>query len=330
MGPRLLGIAGLVLLGAASALWAGPFSEVPAGHWAYESCARLVSLGVLAPERAGGFSGDPQLTRFEFGIALLEPLGAVDRAVEALGPGADPTARAGATARALGLSWRLPEGEIISAAAALERLAGEFSDVLAEVSFDPSRARLGLRAMCSPAVVREWRGEAISQSRAWPRVPSLRPAGGEEGLRIPLARGTLALTVGEGNRAPEMLDAMARAAAEAPQQGGGLRLGAGEELEPAEPGLRDLRVSRLRTAYEYGLGSALTLSLAYEEIARQGSALGGPLLDAASLASLGIGYRLTPSTSVNLSYSLLEYSNHALDTAPVRDRVAETRVSIEF
>ncbi|MCJ7750588.1 MAG: hypothetical protein MUQ65_05785, partial [Armatimonadetes bacterium] len=74
-------------------------------------------------------------------------------------------------------------------------------------------------------------------------------------------------------------------------------------------------------------GSALTLSLAYEEIARRGQGLAA--LDEASLTSLGIGYQLTPSTSVKLSYSRLEYANYALDTPPLRVRVAETAGSIE-
>jgi hypothetical protein len=45
---------------------------------------------------------------------------------------------------------------------------------------------------------------------------------------------------------------------------------------------------------------------------------------------VGLGSQLTPSTSVKLSYSLLEYVNHVLDAPHVRDRLAETEVSVEF
>jgi long-subunit fatty acid transport protein len=72
----------------------------------------------------------------------------------------------------------------------------------------------------------------------------------------------------------------------------------------------------------------LTLSLAYEEIARNGQGL--EPIDSASLASLGVGYKITRTASVTLSYSLLEYSNHLFDGPPLRDRVAETAVSIGF
>jgi hypothetical protein len=140
-------------------------------------------------------------------------------------------------------------------------------------------------------------------------------------MRVPFARGTVALSLPSDRHLPGLLGYLARSVA-ADRRGGGDASG------PADPAVGDPRLSRLRTAYEYDVSSALTLSLAYEGIARRGH--GMETLDTASLASVGIGYRLTPSTSVKLSYSLLEYSNRVLDTPPMRDRVAETAVSIEF
>ncbi len=167
--------------------------------------------------------------------------------------------------------------------------------------------------------VRSWRAEALALPAG---APGLADPGAFPGsVRVPFARGTVALTLTSDAELPGILNYLARSAAtanpEVPQRPG-----------VADPAVADPTVSRVRTAYEYGLGSALTLSLAYEEIARRGQGLSA--LDTASLASVGIGYQLTPSTSVKLSYSLLDYANHVFDTPSVRDRVAETAVSIEF
>lgn len=319
MRGRCLALAGLLLLSTGGVLWAGPFSEVPSGDWSYAACARLSGMGLLPPERVGGFSGNPQLTRFEFGMAILDPLSALDEAVSALGGARDHTSLRNAAARALRLDPRASENDVAQAARDLLRLTEEFSDVLASLTFDPKAAVSALRELASAEAVREWRAEALSRPVA--PLPTMSMAPGGDSLRMPLAHGTLALSIGGDARSPALMNYFARASAEA-------RASEGEVDGTAEPALRDPTVSRLRTAYEYGLGSALTLSLAYEEIARQGQGLS--LLDAASLASLGIGYRLTPSTSLKLSYSLLEYANHVYDTPPVRDRMAETAVSIEF
>ena len=312
-------VAGLILLGGVSPLWAGPFSEVPADHWAYPACTNLASLGLLPSDRATTFSGDPQLTRFEFGIVLLEPLSAIDVAVASVSAEADAESLLKAVAEAVRLSPRLSENEVARAFRDLHRLSSEFTDVLRPLSFDPARVSRALQTMADEEALRAWRVEALGQPAAATGL-----AGGSaarDTLHLPLAHGMVALSLSRPPEPPELLDYLAKSAAV--QHRGELK-GAGS----AEPALSDPRVSRMRTAYEYGLGSALTLSLAYEEIARRGQGLAA--LDAASLASVGIGYQLTPSTSVKLSYSLLEYSNYLLDTPPLRDRLAETAVSIEF
>ena len=49
----------------ASAYAANPFSDVPQGHWAYDSVAQLVSDGVIDGYADGAFAGDKLLTRYE-------------------------------------------------------------------------------------------------------------------------------------------------------------------------------------------------------------------------------------------------------------------------
>lgn len=49
----------------ASAYAANPFSDVPAGHWAYDSIAKLVAAGVVDGYPEGQFDGDKLMTRYE-------------------------------------------------------------------------------------------------------------------------------------------------------------------------------------------------------------------------------------------------------------------------
>jgi hypothetical protein len=54
-------------------------------------------------------------------------------------------------------------------------------------------------------------------------------------------------------------------------------------------------------------------------------------LDRASVTSLGLGYRLSPSTSLKLRYGLVDYTNQQnAELTHERDRLTETSVSIEF
>jgi len=319
MGARHLVVAGLILLGAALPLCAAPFTEVPGDHWAYGACTRLAAFGMLPSDRATRFSGHPLLTRFEFGIAILEPLSTINEALAVVPSNAGARARFGAAADALGLSPRLSEQEISAGFNDLQRLHREFSDVLEALSFDANASSRALAALADTNTIHEWRMDALVR----PAQPLALARGTADSgtVEVPFAHGTVALSLTAPPEPPELLDYLARSAAS-------LRSEEGQSPSASEPALTDPRVSRLRTAYEYGLGSTLTLSLAYEEIARRGQGLAA--LDAASLTSVGIGYQLTPSTSLNLSYSLLEYSNYLFDTPPVRDHLAETAVSVEF
>ena len=49
----------------ASAYAANPFSDVPAGHWAYDSVAKLAAAGVIDGYGDTTFKGDRLMTRYE-------------------------------------------------------------------------------------------------------------------------------------------------------------------------------------------------------------------------------------------------------------------------
>ncbi len=49
----------------ASALAANPFSDVPAGHWAYDSVNKLAAAGVVEGYPDGAYGGDKLMTRYE-------------------------------------------------------------------------------------------------------------------------------------------------------------------------------------------------------------------------------------------------------------------------
>ena len=49
----------------ASAYAANPFSDVPQGHWAYDSVAQLVAEGVIEGYPEGNFDGNKLMTRYE-------------------------------------------------------------------------------------------------------------------------------------------------------------------------------------------------------------------------------------------------------------------------
>ena len=70
MRARWLILAGLVLVSMASPLWAGPFAEVPADHWAYAAVEGLRATGALDRYAEDYFSGEPALTRDEFSMVI--------------------------------------------------------------------------------------------------------------------------------------------------------------------------------------------------------------------------------------------------------------------
>lgn len=308
-------IAWVMILALATVSWADPFSEVPAGHWAYGACSRLVSCGALPADRATGFSGKPALTRFEFATAILDPLGEIDRSLRVSKTKLDAKTLLNAAAESLAANPRVPDAEVARGASDLARLGTEFAGELRSLNLDPGEAIRALHLLTDASAVRLWRVDTFSRP-----LPTVARSLGE-GLRLPVGHGAVALDYNRSSTSPEILDFLAMSSP-------GLASLSAKGATGAGASLSDPLISRVRTAYEYGLGSALTLSLGREEISRQGQ--DKLPLDAASLTSFGIGYRVTPSTSVKVSYSLLDYQNYTLDAPPVRERVAETSVSVEF
>ena len=60
-------LAAAVVVGASSTTFAAanPFSDVPAGHWAYQSVAKLAAEGVIEGYGDGTYRGDRNITRYE-------------------------------------------------------------------------------------------------------------------------------------------------------------------------------------------------------------------------------------------------------------------------
>ena len=60
-------LATALIVGATSTTFAAtnPFSDVPAGHWAYQSVAKLAALGVVEGYGDGTYRGDRNITRYE-------------------------------------------------------------------------------------------------------------------------------------------------------------------------------------------------------------------------------------------------------------------------
>ncbi|MCK8824288.1 S-layer homology domain-containing protein [Fuchsiella alkaliacetigena] len=78
----------LVMLFAATvpslALAANPFSDVPTGHWAYESIAKLAELGVLVGTEHGEFKGQEKVSRYEMAVVTAKAIGHLEEAGEGL------------------------------------------------------------------------------------------------------------------------------------------------------------------------------------------------------------------------------------------------------
>ena len=74
----MLGVPSLVLAQAAPA--SGPFADVPADHWAYQSVDTLQKAGIVIGYPDGTYGGKRAMTRYEFAVAIarLLPLLKVD------------------------------------------------------------------------------------------------------------------------------------------------------------------------------------------------------------------------------------------------------------
>ncbi len=87
MNKKLIGmITSALVIGAASTALANPFSDVPAGHWAYDAVDQLAADGIIEGYGDGTFAGDRQITRYEMAqivaraMANCDGAGAADKA----------------------------------------------------------------------------------------------------------------------------------------------------------------------------------------------------------------------------------------------------------
>ncbi|AZR73938.1 hypothetical protein BBF96_11370 [Anoxybacter fermentans] len=66
-----------VVFALAAPVMAGPFSDVPASHWAYDALNKVVSSGIITGYPDGTFKGKKTLTRYEIAVIVARILDAV-------------------------------------------------------------------------------------------------------------------------------------------------------------------------------------------------------------------------------------------------------------
>jgi hypothetical protein len=287
----------------------GPFDQVPAGDPAYDDCRYLAQCGVIDARPPGDFAGANPLARYDFSLSLVHPLSAL----EAL---ATDSRRAGAGLEPV---LDMSPAERARVGGILARLLDEFRDVLSVLGKDVSQAIRGARLMAdggytpraaAPAPENA-AGVTFESSRA--RVGVIyRAAEGRAAALPPVPLGGLADAPITGLAAARLPVSRAAPAS----------------LAPRDDALTDFSLHRLRGSFEYGVTDNLSLAVAYEAAVRQGA--GTTILDAASLKTLGLGYRFSPSTSVNLKYHLIDYADHTGAGARLEDRMAETDLVVRF
>lgn len=297
----------LLLLGACCA-FASPFDQVPKGDEAYADCAFLAECGVIDARPAADFDGATPLTRYDFTVSLVGPMAALET-----------LARDGRPGAALNATTQMNDADRARVGNAVARLLQEFADVLSGLGKDASQAILGARLLAAPghssdAIARSGDNSAgISYEGARTRVGVIYRAGEGEGASLPhVPLGGLPDAPISGLAAARLPAGRAAADVSTPD-----RIASG-----------DISLHRLQGSFEYGVTDNLTLNLAYESMVREGR--GPALLDAASLRTLGVGYRLSPSTSVKLSYHLIDYADYTRAGARLEDRMAETELTVRF
>ena len=74
-------LAGMFVVGAAGTTFAAanPFSDVPAGHWAYDSVTRLANEGVIEGYGDGTYRGNRNITRYEMAQMVARALARAPR-----------------------------------------------------------------------------------------------------------------------------------------------------------------------------------------------------------------------------------------------------------
>jgi len=297
----------LLLLGTCPA-FASLFDQVPQGDQAYSDCHYLAECGIIDARPADDFAGAKPLARYDFTLSLVRPMAAL----EAL-------AQEGRTGLALSAVGRMSADERARVGKTLARLLEEFGDVLSALGKDSSKALLGARLLADGGYT--------------PRAAGP-PADGMVGINYEAGgiRVGVAFGAAEGEAAslpPVPLGGLA----DAPITGLAASRSSASRAVPdftGSPTLASGEISlrRLRGAVEYGLTDNLSLGVAYESMVREGK--DAAVLDRASLRTVGVGYRFSPSTSLNLRYHLIDYSDRTRLGARLEDRMAETELTVRF
>ncbi len=73
-----LAIAAVMMLAVVAPVFAQPFADVPAEHWAFDAIAELAAKGILEGFPDGTFKGDRAMTRYEMAMALARILARIE------------------------------------------------------------------------------------------------------------------------------------------------------------------------------------------------------------------------------------------------------------
>ena len=73
-----LAIAAVLSLALVAPVFAQPFADVPADHWAFDAIAELAAKGILEGYPDGTFKGDRAMTRYEMAMALARILARIE------------------------------------------------------------------------------------------------------------------------------------------------------------------------------------------------------------------------------------------------------------
>lgn len=296
-----IGLAALFTLGLGAPAFAGSFSDVAAGDPAYQAARRLVERGLIGDRR--GLSGsDPQiLTRYEFALLLDEAVTAVSRR---------------------SLSW-MTRGELESIASDLSALASEFADVIRVVQLSPEtvqRAIASVKRAAAPRLADLGRPLTTSEQRGLYILPG-------RISEVVVAKGSARMGVGYG-----LLDS---AVSDSPSSGIGDALGTPSRLAFTTPlraawriGASESDLQSLRGRFEYGITRSLSLGLGYQALRQDRVAPGDA--DVATLKTLAMGYRMSPTTTVSLRYHLIDYTDKASASTRSEERLTEAEIAIRF
>ena len=328
---RVWPIVGLIVVWLGGSAYGGPFAQVPQGDPAYAAFGRLVAVRLLGSAIPGP-GGKMTLTRYEFALAIERPLRQLNALEQCRRGGSDADCQ-----QAQDLAPVLTaagDQQLSQAAVDLRLLATAFAGELSALDLKPELVQSALALLAQPAELRKLAVALLGQS-ATPQPPPPRTTA------TSTAPGTRSLPTGRRTEAPSLrLNTPS-----APRDSSSLRylpagpadsrnstfmwlLGYGSDLGLSLSGPRQLLLRPVRGGVEYGLTDSLTVSLGYEALLRQGR--GAAPTDSAALRTLGVGYRLSPSTSLSLRYHLMSYSDPLIAATRPPSRLGEAELTIRF